>query len=300
LRSGEQIVIIGAGSMGRQIALQLAGYGSAVRIIDPDQHARQAARMYLHETGTELADQGTLPEAATDAHQFVEMAGDIAGNLNDAWLIIEAVPERMDLKREIFARLSNEAREDTILATNSSSFRSGLLAGVTQRPERLMNIHFLNHPWLRPAVELMTSGSTDEAHLGRVYSFLRTHGLYPVIVQGESTGFLFNRIWRAIKKESLKVVAEGHGVPEEIDRFWCMSTGLKMGPFALMDRVGLDVVLDIERHYTSESGDVNDEPPAFLEGMVQQGKLGLKTGEGFYSYPNPPFEHPGWPYEKQE
>lgn len=289
-------MIIGAGSMGRQIALQLAAHGSPVRLVDPDADVRDAALRYVRETGQALASQRVL--AAEDAFQRVEAIGSYTGNLADAWLVIEAVPERMELKRRLYTDLSAEAGDEVILGTNSSSFRSGLLADVTRRPERLMNIHFLNHPWLRPAVELMTSGQTDESYLGRVYTFLRSHGLYPVIVQGESTGFLFNRIWRAIKKESLKVVAEGHGSPENVDRFWCISTGLKMGPFALMDRVGLDVVLDIERHYAAESGDPGDVPPQFLKEMVDQGELGMKSGKGFYSYPDPPFEHPDWPYDK--
>lgn len=298
LTHGGTIAIVGAGSMGRQISLQLAAHGQRVRLIDPDESSRMAARAYIGTSGDELAAAGLLPRDAADAVKRVEFAESFEGRLDDCWLVLEAVPERLDLKRVLFEQLSVHATDEAILATNSSSFRSGLLSDVTTSPERLMNIHFLNHPWARPAVELMTSGSTDEALLGEVQRFLHDCGLRPVIVQGESTGFLFNRIWRAIKKESLKVVAEGHGVPEDIDRFWCMSTGLKMGPFALMDRVGLDVVLDIERHYAWESGDPNEEPPQFLADMVEQRRLGVKSGEGFYTYPDPPFEHPDWPYEK--
>lgn len=284
--------------MGRQISLQLASHGASIVLVDPSPDALRDAKSYISQSGNELAGRGELPDGGAHAAEHLETAVTFEGNLSDSWLVIEAVPERVDLKRDLFTRLSAHATEDAILATNSSSFRSGLLADVTSRPERLMNIHFLNHPWARPAVELMTSGHTDEALLGRVYSFLRGCGLYPVVVQGESTGFLFNRIWRAIKKESLKVVANSHGTAEDIDRFWCMSTGLKHGPFALMDRVGLDVVLDIERHYASESGDPTDKPPAFLEQMVERGQLGVKSGHGFYRYPDPPFEHPDWPYDK--
>lgn len=298
MNSEEAVALIGAGSMGRQISLQLAAHGSQVVLVDPDDTARERARTYIVDTADALTDSGVLDQRANTAIDRVRLVDGFEGQLNNCWLVLEAVPERMDLKRDLFSRLSNEVDDQTILATNSSSFRSGLLADATKLPERLMNIHFLNHPWMRPAVELMSSGYTDEEHLGRVYTFLRESGLYPVFVEGQSTGFLFNRIWRAIKKESLKVVAGGHGTPEDIDRFWCMSTGLKVGPFGLMDRVGLDVVLDIERHYASESGDPNDEPPVFLQDMVDRGQMGLKSGNGFYSYPDPPFEHPDWPYEK--
>jgi 3-hydroxybutyryl-CoA dehydrogenase len=298
MSSEKSVALIGAGSMGRQITLQFAAHGVQVVLIDPDAEARDRAKAYIETTGPALANSGVLDYEAANAIDRVSLVERFEGHLDDCWLVLEAVPERMDLKRDLFTRLSSEVDDQTILATNSSSFRSGLLTDVTSHPERLMNIHFLNHPWMRPAVELMSSGVTDEAHLGRVYGFLRNSGLYPVIVEGQSTGFLFNRIWRAVKKESLKVVAGGHGTPENIDRFWCMSTGLKIGPFGLMDRVGLDVVLDIERHYASESGDPNDEPPSFLVDMVERGQLGMKSGHGFYSYPDPPFEHPDWPYDK--
>jgi 3-hydroxybutyryl-CoA dehydrogenase len=293
-----QVAIIGAGTMGRQIALQLAAFGTQVKLIDPDEQALGSAEKYIRDTAATLAEEGALQGAVPDPVENVALFTRFEPELGDVWLVIEATPERMELKRQLFAQLAEHAHEKTILATNSSSFRSGLLADVTFRPERLMNIHFLNHPWYRPAVELMTSGHTDESLLGQVYAFLRECNLFPVIVAGESTGFLFNRIWRAIKKESLKVVAEGHGVPEDIDRFWCMSTGLKLGPFALMDRVGLDVVLDIERHYASESCDPGDVPPGFLIEMVERGELGVKSGKGFYSYPDPTFEHPDWPYDR--
>jgi 3-hydroxybutyryl-CoA dehydrogenase len=296
MKNDGRVAILGAGTMGRQIGLQLAAHGVDVRIYDPSPDALQQAVEYMRESLPGLVNEGHLPEAG--AVDRVSTTDDLAEAVREVWLVIEAAPERMDLKRELYTRLSELASEETVLATNSSSFRSGLLTNVTHRPERLMNMHFLNHPWQRPAVELMTSGHTDTALLEKAAVFLRRCGLYPVIVQGESTGFLFNRIWRAIKKESLKVAAAGHGTPEDIDRFWCISTGLKMGPFALMDRVGLDVVLDIERHYAAESGDPDDEPPEFLARMVDAGRLGVKSGRGFYEYPHPPFEHPDWPYDR--
>jgi 3-hydroxybutyryl-CoA dehydrogenase len=108
--------------------------------------------------------------------------------------------------------------------------------------------------------------------------------LEPFVVGGESTGFIFNRIWRAIKRESLRVVAEGHATPEEVDRLWEIVMMSAPGPFARMDRVGLDVVLDIERHYAAESGDPSDEPPALLVELVERGQLGVKSGMGFFRY----------------
>jgi 3-hydroxybutyryl-CoA dehydrogenase len=171
-----------------------------------------------------------------------------------------------------------------VLATNSSSFRSRLLADVTRYPERLLNTHFYGEPWRRSAVELMTCGATDPAVLEQVAEFMVACGMTPFVVQGESTGFIFNRIWRAIKRESMRVVDEGHATPEDVDRLWCLVMESAPGPFARMDKVGLDVVLDIERRYAAESGDQDDEPPALLVDLVERGMLGVKSGRGFYEY----------------
>src|SRR5206468_4399788 len=119
---------------------------------------------------------------------------------------------------------------------NSSSLRSSLLVEATRFPERLLNADFSNEAWRRSAVEVMTCGETEPACLERVAAFMTACGLTPFVVRGESTGFIFNRIWRAIKRESLRVVAEGHATPEEVDRLWCIVMESEVGPFARMDR----------------------------------------------------------------
>lgn len=289
------VAIIGAGTMGGQIAVTLAGSGVPVRLYDASPDALAAARDRIAADAARLVDEGFLPGPATAVGARVTPAATLAEAVSGAWLVIESVPERVDLKRALFAELSALVAPDVILATNSSSFRSRLLADATRGPERLLNTHFYNHPWRRRGVELMGCGQTDPAVIDRVAAFLRETGFVPVVVRGESTGFIYNRIWRAIKRESLRVVAEGLATPEEVDRLFCLALGTPIGPFGLMDRVGLDVVADIERHYAAESGRPEDEPPAFLDELVRAGRLGVKTGRGFYDYPDPPFTRPGWP-----
>jgi len=265
------IAVIGAGTLGWQIARTFAGRGVTVRLYDASSEAVERA----------------ISRVRDDAHEALERIV-VAGSMSEAvagiWLAIEAIPERLEAKLALFENLSALAGPEVILATNSSSFRSRLLAEATRHPERLLNTHFYNEPWRRSAVELMTCGVTDPAVLDRVAAFMVSCGLTPFVVQGESTGFIFNRIWRAIKRESLRVVAAGHATPEEVDRLWCLVMESAPGPFARMDRVGLDVVLDIERRYAAESGDPNDEPPALLIDLVERGMLGVKTGRGFYEY----------------
>lgn len=293
--TSKTVAVIGAGTMGWKIALQLASNGVNVRLHDSNPEILSRATELAHETGKELAASGELLPLASDLGDRILASPSLADAVSDCWIVIEAIPERLDLKRHLFRELSRTAGPHTILATNSSSFKSRHLADVTERPERLMNTHFYNLPWRRSGVELMRCGSTDPALLTEVAEFLSGCGSSPVIAQEESTGFVFNRVWHAVKRESLKVVAEGVASPEDVDRLWCLSMEASMGPFAMMDKVGLDVVLDIERHYADERSDPDDEPPRFLVDMVKRGDLGRKSGKGFYNYPNPAWERPGWP-----
>jgi 3-hydroxybutyryl-CoA dehydrogenase len=158
--------------------------------------------------------------------------------------------------------------------------------------DRVCNLHFFQRP--APVIEIMSGSATSPAVIERVRQFAASLGLLPFVLRRESTGFLYNRIWRALKKEVLREVAEGVASPEDIDRIVVLQWRWEKGPFAWMDAVGLDVVRDIEQVYFEESGDPKDKPPAFLHEMIARGELGVETGKGSYTYPNPAFEDPAW------
>jgi 3-hydroxybutyryl-CoA dehydrogenase len=143
-------------------------------------------------------------------------------------------------------------------------------------------------------VELMRGAKTSDETVDRVHRFAWSVGLTPLLVRKESTGFIFNRVWRAIKKECLHLVDDGVASHEDVDRAWMVLLGTPAGPFGLMDMVGLDVVQDIEMVYYGESGDESDVPPKLLLDKIERGELGMKTGKGFYTYPNPAFQDPAW------
>lgn len=155
-------------------------------------------------------------------------------------------------------------------------------------------MHFPQQVWQRPVVELMGGTATSDDTLERVVQFARTIGLTPLPVQKESTGFIFNRVWRSIKKECLHLVDEGVSSYEDVDRAWMIILGYPIGPFGQMDMVGLDVVRDIELVYYRESGDERDAPPKLLLDKIERGELGVKSGKGFYNYPQPAFQSPDW------
>jgi 3-hydroxybutyryl-CoA dehydrogenase len=217
-----------------------------------------------------------------------------------ATFVIEAVPERLNIKQAVFEQLDSLCSSQTILATNSSSFRISEIETVTQRPERVLNMHFFAPVWQKPLVELMGGTTTSDQTIQRARQLVRAIGLTPLLVRKQSTGFIFNRVWRAIKKECLHLVDEGVASSEDVDRAWMVVTGGTPGPFGLMDLVGLDVVRDIEMNYWRQSGDPSDAPPRLLLDKLERGELGRKSGKGFYSYPNPAFESPGWLHREEE
>jgi 3-hydroxybutyryl-CoA dehydrogenase len=212
----------------------------------------------------------------------------------EADLVIEAVVERVDIKREVFAQLDQMCPGHTIFTTNSSSIRISAIEDATQRLDRVLNMHFYPPVWQRSMVELMGGTSTSAETIEQVRQFARSLGLTPLLVRKESTGFLFNRVWRAIKKECLHLVDDGVASHEDVDRAWMIAIGMPIGPFGLMDMVGLDVVRDIEMVYYHESGDESDAPPQLLLDKIESGELGVKAGKGFYTYPDAAFHDPSW------
>ncbi|KAE8765497.1 3-hydroxyacyl-CoA dehydrogenase family protein [Georgenia thermotolerans] len=270
--------VIGAGTLGRRIALMLADRGGLVRIYDLSADARDAAKAFVEEQLPRVVETVDGGRPGT-----VELTDDLAAAVADAWLVVEAVPEKLDLKREIFAELDRVAAPDAILASNSSSYASGDFIDDVAHPERVVNLHFYQPPVMN-AADLMSSGRTDPAVLDLLQQVLPPHGIHPFVAHEKSTGFIFNRIWAAIKRECLSVVADGVSTPQDIDAMWKINWGTAFGPFELMDRVGLDVVKDIELHYIAENPALSDKTIKVLDSYLERGELGVKSGKGFYDH----------------
>ncbi|MDN4642739.1 3-hydroxyacyl-CoA dehydrogenase family protein [Arthrobacter sp. PsM3] len=181
----------------------------------------------------------------------------------------------------MFADLDQLAAPDAVLASNSSSFASSEFIGGVNSPERVLNMHFYMPPDVR-SVELMSSGQTDPQIIELLMAELPKYALVPHRVRKQSTGFIFNRIWAAIKRESLLVVAEGVAEPRDVDALFADVFKSETTPFRFMDEVGLDVVLDIENHYCELAGVENKSAP-MLEEYIANGWLGVKSGRGFYN-----------------
>ncbi len=199
--------------------------------------------------------------------------------------MVESIPEHLELKRSVFAQLEAAAPSDAILASNSSSFPSRLIVEGLSTTHRMLNAHFCMPP-TQIAVDVMSCRNTSQDVLNFVLDTFPEYGVRPFLVRRESTGFIFNRIWAAIKRESLAVVAEGVSTPEDVDEMFKLTLLTDFGPFRAMDQVGLDVVYDIEEHYAQENPALPTGPRQLLRRYLDAGKLGVKSGEGFYAdYP---------------
>lgn len=273
------VLIAGAGTMGRQIAATLAlGGATDVRIVDPDLAQRESAREWMDAF---LADEGQA-ECSTRIALFAQhLAPDDAVEL-----AIEAVPERLELKRAVIPELLRAAPRATV-ASNSSSMPVARLvvdADGENEPslDRLVNLHFYVRPWERRVVELMTSGESDEARIEAVERFMQRLGFRVFVLRRPSFGLLYNRIWAAVKREALAIVDEGVATPAEVDAICrALDPQPARGPFERMDAVGLDTVRLIERAYASERGTAFSTT---LERLVEEGRLGRKSGGGFFEY----------------
>jgi 3-hydroxybutyryl-CoA dehydrogenase len=289
-----RVGIVGAGTMGSRIAYRSAVSGLETYLYDAFPEALGRAMDALHGWLSDRVSRGELTGAeAESAYSRVHVCDTLDACVADIQLVIETVPENVELKREVFAEIDKLAPPQVLIATNSSSLPCSRLAEAAQRPDKVFNVNF-SDPRVDDLVEVMKGVQTSEETLAAGVAFVRALGMVPIVTYKEIMGFSFNRVWRAIKREMLHLVADGYSSVEDLDRAWMLEFHMPYGPFGLMDAVGLDVIRDIEIQYYLDSGQERDKPPQMLEEMVAQGHLGVKSGRGFYTYPNPAYEQPGW------
>ncbi len=266
------VAVIGIGFMGKQIINQVVLYDYNIRIYDINPEG-------LDKTGRSLNRKKKVKNIYGKITDHENLSEAVA----DADLIIEAVPEKLELKREVFSKIDKAAPPHAIIATNSSSIPVSKIEDAVERKDKVLNIHFYI-PKTIPMADIMRGSQTSDETFEKGKKWIESIELEPLLVKKECLGFVFNRIWRAVKKECLEIWAGGYTDIETVDKAWKIYTGMGLGPFQLMDGVGLDVVYDIEMSYYKESGDPKDLPPQALKDKIDKGELGLKTQKGFYTY----------------
>ena len=287
------VAVIGAGVMGRRIAYGCIIKGLQTRIFDISNEASAAALDVINGYIEERESDGRLPRGTLEANfASLSAAGTLRECVAGADLIIETVNENPKVKMSVYRDLAEVADSASYIGSNTSSIKGSDLLSAVDRPDKFFCLNF--GPLDDKKVEVMGHPGTSQETLLLAMNFVKEMGLVPIQVHKEINGYVSNRIWRAVKKEALSLIDKGHATAWDIDRGWMLEWETSMGPCGLMDVVGLDTVRDVEMSYYHQTGDKSDIPPAFLDEMITAGKLGCKSGQGFYSYPDPDFEHPDW------
>jgi 3-hydroxybutyryl-CoA dehydrogenase len=277
------IAVIGTGTMGRGIAYLSAVAGYDTVLHDSDGSALDAARDSIESMLAKGIEKKKISEeAAHAAIERLQLAGDLEPAVRDADLIIEAVPENFDLKENLLAQADVFCAEDAILASNTSSISITKLASNVERRDRFIGMHFFNPPHVMKLIELVRGERTSDATLEQVREVAERMGKTPIVVS-DSPGFATSRLGVAIGLEAMRMLEEGVASAADIDRAMELGYNHPMGPLRLTDLVGLDVRLGIAE-YLAETLGPRFEPPQILRDMVAAGKLGKKTGRGFYEW----------------
>jgi 3-hydroxybutyryl-CoA dehydrogenase len=281
----ETIGVVGAGTMGAGIAQLACLGGYETRIQDPIPQALEAAAERIVESLTKgVRREMWSAEEAEAAGGRLRTTEDVAG-LAGCDLVIEAAPEDLELKRRLFAELAaNLGGPATILATNTSSLSVAAIAAETPHPERVVGMHFFNPPALMKLVEVVATAESSEDTLAATTEVGRRMGRTPIRAK-DSPGFIANRLARPFSLESLRMLSEGVADAPTIDRAVRLGGGFRMGPFELIDLIGLDVNLSVAESFYAQGGRPARWRPSEIQArMVSEGLQGRKNGEGFYSY----------------
>ena len=284
MSSIKALTVLGTGVLGSQIAFQAAFHGFVVTAYDVDEDALAKARdRFTRLAGIYRAQVAGASEGKTEAALAnLRLTADLRDAVVDADLVIEAVPELLELKRDVYRKLAELAPAKTIFATNSSTLLPSDLKDFTGRPDRFLALHYANNIWAQNIAEVMGTAETDPAVYAAVVDFSRNSGLEPIEIRKEKAGYVLNSLLVPLLNAAAGLLLQGVADPHTIDKTWRIATGAPSGPFQIYDVVGLTTAYNI----ASASPDAGSQ--AFAEHLkehyIDQGKLGVASGEGFYKY----------------
>ena len=277
------VTVLGTGVLGSQIAFQTALHGFSVTAYDIDDHALEGAQDRFAKLAVTYAAEVPLAAGgkAEATRAAIRLSSDLSDSVADADLVIEAVPEVMEIKREIYQKLAEVAPEKTVFATNSSTLLPSDLKDATGRPGRFLALHFANRIWTFNTAEVMGTSDTDPAVFDAVVQFATAIGMVPVELHKEKAGYVLNSLLVPFLNAAVELTAGGYADPEAVDTTWRIATGAPLGPFQILDIVGLTTAYNIFAHGSEEKQAL----AAWLKASyIDQGKLGVASGEGFYTY----------------
>jgi 3-hydroxybutyryl-CoA dehydrogenase len=279
-----KVGVVGCGLMGGGIAQVVVQAGYTTTVVEAEQALLDRGLRAIHRSLDGLVDKGRLERAQRDAARD-RLAGSVRlEDLGDADLVIEAITENPALKKETFARLDRICPSHAVLASNTSSCTITELAAATKRPPQVLGLHFFNPAPVMKLVEVIRTILTGDPALKTAWAFIQSLGKTPVAAQ-DTTGFVVNRLLVPYLLEAIRLLESGVASKEDIDQAMKLGCGYPMGPFTLLDLVGLDTTMYVAEVMFQEFREPRFAPPPLLRRMVMAGHLGRKSGKGFYDHP---------------
>jgi 3-hydroxybutyryl-CoA dehydrogenase len=290
-----RVLVVGGGTMGQQIALQFALHGCDVAIYDLNDALLERARTRIGKLVRFVAQHQRIPpERAEGVMDRIAMTTDPEEASAGVNLVSESVPEDPELKGRVLGMFDALCPPEAIFTTNTSTLLPSMFAAATDRPERFLAFHF-HDLRANTVVDVMPHPGTDPATTALVRAFAERMGLIPIVLKKENFGYVFNAMLTTLFQSAQTLAANEVAGVEDIDRAWMGVMGMFIGPFGIMDSVGLDTVWHITDYWAKKTRDPQSlKNAAFLKPYVDRGELGQKSGQGFYAYPKPAFTRPGF------
>lgn len=293
----KNITVAGSGVLGSQIAYQTAFHGFQVSVYDINDEALELAKERIKKLKPRYQEDLKATQEEVDAaYDRISFYSDLAEAVKDADLVIEAVPERVEIKVDFYKKLAAVAPDKTVFVTNSSTLLPSQFAEATGRPEKFLALHFANEIWKNNTAEVMKHPGTDMQYFDQIIEFAKAIGMVALPLYKEQPGYILNSLLVPFLEAAQMLLVKEVSDPETIDKTWMIATGAPLGPFAILDVVGIRTAYNITLAKAEATG--NEEFMKLAELLkreyIDKGKLGRETGEGFYKYPNPSFAQPGF------
>lgn len=291
----KNVTIAGGGTLGSQVAWQTAYKGFNVILYDAFEKGIEASKNFHKGFADLFLNTLGVSQAEIDAtFKRISYTTNLSEAMEDCDLINESIPEVVKIKKDFYANLAKVAPSKTIFTTNSSTTLPSDYAEFTGRPEKFLALHFANGIWVNNIGEVMAHPGTDPAIFDRVVEFAREIGMVPIPLHKEQNGYILNSLLMPLLKAGIDLLKNGISTIEDIDRTWLISTKAPHGPMGIIDIIGMETMYHIDTLWGEKLNDQNalDRAKFIKENYIDKGHLGKKTGQGFYTYPNPSYQNP--------
>src|SRR5690625_428818 len=290
----KHVAVAGAGVLGSQIAFQTAFKGFNVSSYDVDDEAVEKARERFRVLQERYVDDEYGSQDEVDAaYDRISLYTDVEEAVKDADLVIEAVPELLDIKKDFYQKLASVAKPDTIFASNSSTMVPSQLVDYTDRPEKYLHMHFANEIWRLNIAEIMRHEKTSDDVFDEIIEFSKAIAMVPIPLHKEQPGYVLNTLLVPFQQASIQLVVDEVADPQVVDKTWMISTGAPIGPFGFLDIIGPNTPYNLYKAWGEEGDELSAKVAGWIKSFyLDQDRMGTANGKGVYSYPNPAYQDP--------